>query len=110
RDMTVLQTTTALDRLVADTAKSSLPPGVGRVCLRVENPTWPEGWTAAATTHPEDHNGLDADVAFRIASVTKLVTATALLALVDRGRCRLDDQAGQYLPGSVLDGFRDRQG
>ena len=49
-------------------------------------------------------------MAFRIASVTKLVTATALLALADQGRCRLDDQTGQYLPGSVLDKFRDRHG
>ena len=85
-------------------------PGVRRCVLRIENPTWPGGWTAAATTHPDDRDGLDTDVAFRIASVTKLVTATALLALVDQGRCRLDDQTGQYLPGSVLDRFRDRQG
>jgi D-alanyl-D-alanine carboxypeptidase len=27
-------------------------------------------------------------VAFRIASVTKMMTATALLVLADRGRCR----------------------
>ena len=100
----------SLDRLVADTAGGIVIPGVRRCLLRIENPTWPEGWTAAATTNPDDRDGLDSDVAFRIASVTKLVTATALLALADQGRCRLDDQTGQYLPGTVLDRFRDRQG
>jgi D-alanyl-D-alanine carboxypeptidase len=107
--MTVLSGATALDQLVADTATGRLLPGVRRCILRVENPAWPSAWTAAETTHPDDRNGLDVDAAFRIASVTKLVTATALLALSDRGRCRLDDQTGQYLSGSVLDGFRDGQ-
>ena len=68
--MSVLSATTALDRLVADTATGRFAPGVRRCVLRVENPTWPDGWTAAATTHRDDHNGLDADAAFRIASVT----------------------------------------
>jgi D-alanyl-D-alanine carboxypeptidase len=107
--MTVLEAI-ALDRLVADTAGGIVIPGVRRCLLRVEDPTWPGGWTAAATSHPGDGNGLDTIVALRIASVTKLVTATALLVLVDQGRCRLDDETCHYLPGTVLDGFRDRQG
>ena len=49
-------------------------------------------------------------MAFRIASVTKMMTATALLALADQGRCRLDDPTGQYLPGEVVDRFHDRTG
>jgi hypothetical protein len=53
---------------------------------------------------------LDAEVAFRIASVTKMMTATALLVLADQGRCQLDDPTGRHLPSEVVDRFHDRQG
>jgi D-alanyl-D-alanine carboxypeptidase len=102
--------TSALDGLVAETAAGRLLPGVHRRLLRVQTPRRPEGWTAAATTHRDDRASLDADVAFRIASVTKMMTATALLVLADQGRCRLDDPTGRYLPSDVVDRFRDRQG
>jgi D-alanyl-D-alanine carboxypeptidase len=49
-------------------------------------------------------------VAFRIASVTKMMTATALLVLADQGHCRLDDPTGRYLPSEVVDRFQDRTG
>jgi len=100
----------ALDGMVAETAAGRLLPGVHRCLLRIETPRLLKGWTAAATTHEHDGDGLDGDVAFRIASVTKMVTATALLLLVDQGRCRLDDPTGRYLPGDVVDRFRDSGG
>jgi D-alanyl-D-alanine carboxypeptidase len=102
--------TAALDGVVAETAAGRLLLGVYRCLLRVETPRWPEGWTAAATTHRHDRASLDADAAFRIASVTKMMTATALLVLADRGRCRLDDPTGRHLPSDVVDRFHDRQG
>src|SRR5829696_5813407 len=102
--------TSTLDGVVAETAAGRLLPGVHRCLLRVETPHQPEGWTAAASTHHDDHGGLDAEVAFRIASVTKMMTATALLALADQGRCRLEDPTGRCLPGDVVDRFRDRTG
>jgi D-alanyl-D-alanine carboxypeptidase len=49
-------------------------------------------------------------VAFRIASVTKMMTATALLGLADQGRCRLEDPTGRYLPSDIVDRFRDSKG
>jgi D-alanyl-D-alanine carboxypeptidase len=100
----------AVDGLVAETAAGRLLPGVHRCLLRIETPRWPEGWTAAATTHPDDGDGFDVGVAFRIASVTKMVTATALLVLADRGRCRLDDPTGRHLPGDLIDRFHDSEG
>ena len=100
----------ALDGLVAETAAGRLLLGVHRCLLRVERPRWPEGWTGAATTHRDDRGGLDADVAFRMPSVTKMMTATALLVLGDQGRCRLDDPTGRHLPSDVVDRFHDRQG
>ena len=47
--------TSTLDGVVAETAAGRLLPGVHRCLLRVETPTWPEGWTRAATTHHDDH-------------------------------------------------------
>jgi D-alanyl-D-alanine carboxypeptidase len=102
--------TSALDGVVAETAAGRLLPGVHRCLLRVETPRRPQGWTAAATTHHNDGGGLDTDVAFRIASVTKMMTATALLALADQGRCQLEDPTGRHLPGDLLDRFRDSEG
>ena len=100
----------ALDELVAETAAGRLLPGVHRCLLRVEILGSSEGWTAAATTHPDDGEGLDVGAAFRIASVTKMMTATALLVLADQGRCALDDPTGRHLPGDVVDQFRDSGG
>jgi D-alanyl-D-alanine carboxypeptidase len=102
--------TAALDQVVAETAAGRLLPGVHRCLLRVQTPRWPEGWAAAATTHRDDRGGLDAEVAFRIASVTKMMTATALLVLADQGRCQLDDPTGRHLPSDIVDRFRDSQG
>jgi D-alanyl-D-alanine carboxypeptidase len=100
----------ALDGVVAETAAGRLLPGVHRCLLRVETPHRPEGWTAAGTTHRDDRGGLDPEVAFRIASVTKMMTATALLALADQGRCRLEDPTGRYLPSDLVDRFHDNTG
>ena len=102
--------TDALDGVVAETAAGRLLPGVHRCLLRVQTPHRPEGWTAAATTHPDDRAGLDAEMAFRIASVTKMMTATALLVLADQGHCRLDDPTGRYLPSDLVDRFHDSTG
>ena len=102
--------TSALDGVVAETAAGGLLPEVHRCLLRVETPCRPQGWTQTATTHPNDRGGLDPEVAFRIASVTKMMTATALLVLADQGRCRLDDPTGRHLPSDLVDRFRDSHG
>ena len=44
---------------------------------------------------------LTADALFRIASMTKAVTSTALMQLVEQGRIGLDDPAEKYLPELV---------
>src|SRR5262245_21533115 len=41
---------------------------------------------------------LTTDAMFRIASMTKAVTSTALMQLVEQGRIGLDDPVGKYLP------------
>jgi methyl acetate hydrolase len=48
---------------------------------------------------------------FRIASMTKAITAVAAMQLVERGKWKLDDPVGKYLPElaqlQVLDGFAE---
>jgi methyl acetate hydrolase len=48
---------------------------------------------------------------FRIASMTKAVTAVSAMQLVERGKLKLDDPVGKYLPElaqlQVLDGFAE---
>ena len=42
---------------------------------------------------------VDAETQFRMASMTKPITAAAVLILLDRGLLRLDDPVSMYLPG-----------
>jgi methyl acetate hydrolase len=57
---------------------------------------------------------MTADALFRIASMTKAVTSTAAMQLVEAGRCGLDDPVEKYLPAfahlSVLDAFDSATG
>lgn len=48
--------------------------------------------------HPGAATAVDADSIFLLASITKPVTACALMILVDRGLISLDDPAVDYLP------------
>ncbi|MBJ8338593.1 beta-lactamase family protein [Antrihabitans sp. YC3-6] len=70
-------------------------PGLG-ISVTIANQTWSKafGFADIATKSPfrlDDH--------FRIASLTKTFTATAILRLVDRGQLHLDDVLDQFVPG-----------
>jgi D-alanyl-D-alanine carboxypeptidase len=96
--------------VLIETAEGRLLPGVRRCLLRIETLQSPGIWCAAATTQLDDGDGSNVDAAFRIASVTKMMTATALLMLCDQDRCQLDDATGRYLSGDILERFRDSEG
>ena len=53
------------------------------------------------------------DTIFRIASMTKPVTSTALMQLIEQGKLSLDEPVGKYLPElakpSILEGFENGQ-
>ena len=100
----------ALEAVVDETAAGRVIEGVDRCLLRVDAPWCPEGWAASVSTHPGADDAADVDVAFRIASVSKMMTAATLLVLCDQGRCRLDDLAGAYLGDDVLGRFHDSEG
>lgn len=54
------------------------------------------GRDALSSTH-----GFDASATWRIASVTKMVTASVIVQLVGEGKLALDDAVATYLPGVV---------
>jgi CubicO group peptidase (beta-lactamase class C family) len=58
-------------------------------------------WSAGRGAVPEPHT----DVQFRLGSISKTVTAVAVLRLRDEGRLRLDDPLDRHLPGTP---FGDR--
>jgi CubicO group peptidase (beta-lactamase class C family) len=55
-------------------------------------------WSAGRGDVPEPHT----DVAFRLGSISKTVTAVAVLRLRDAGRLALDDPLERHLPGTPL--------
>ena len=50
---------------------------------------------------------MQAGTPFEIASVTKMVTAAAVLLLVEQGKLRLDSRLGDILPANLAAGFQD---
>jgi D-alanyl-D-alanine carboxypeptidase len=85
----------ALQALVNTTANELMVPGY-MVLLRT-----PQGeFTAASgTTKLGDERLPDVDTHFRIASVTKTMTAAATLLLAQEGKLHLDDPVSKYLTG-----------
>jgi CubicO group peptidase (beta-lactamase class C family) len=53
-------------------------------------------WSAARGSVPEPH----LDVQYRLGSISKTVTAIAVMRLRDEGRLQLDDPLDQHLPGT----------
>jgi D-alanyl-D-alanine carboxypeptidase len=92
----------SLDVVLEATAAGRLLPGVRQCLLRVERPGQPDGWFGAVRDGGAWDGPTERSI-FRIASVTKVVTATALLALRDRRRCQLEDSIGRYLPAELVE-------
>ncbi len=84
----------AVQAIVDATVKDFLVPGVV-VVLRT-----PQGeFTAAAgTTELGTQIAPDADTHFRIASITKTMTAAVILQLAQEGKLKLDDPVSKYVP------------
>jgi len=85
----------ALQAQVAATARELLVPGA-LVLLRTPQGqvTVAYGTTQLGTTRPPR-----ADTRFRIASVTKTMTAAVILQLAQEGKLRLGDPVSKYVPG-----------
>jgi D-alanyl-D-alanine carboxypeptidase len=59
---------------------------------------------AFGSRHPDEDDPLSPTALFRIGSVTKMMTATALLTQVDDGTMSLEDTVSYWIPGLELTG------
>ena len=88
-----------LDRLVARNQ------GHGGGVVRVAGPGGPITVGAAGLMAGPGSSSMTPDTPFEIASITKAVTSTVILQLVEEGKFTLDSQLGTVLPGRHSQGF-----
>jgi methyl acetate hydrolase len=88
----------AVNSLLAAAVESGQVPGVVAAVSSTDRTHLLEAYGLAATDPPAP---MHADSVFRIASMTKLVTSVAIMALVDEGRITLDSPLRDYVPGFV---------
>ncbi|MGE5226956.1 MAG: serine hydrolase domain-containing protein [Planctomycetaceae bacterium] len=91
----VAEVATKLEARAAAFVKEQRLPGVAAGVVHGDDLVWSTGagFADVAAARPPDAGTL-----YRIASITKTFTATALLQLRDEGRLHLDDPAVAYLP------------
>jgi CubicO group peptidase (beta-lactamase class C family) len=87
-----------LDALVRDAMSSYHVPGVA-VGIWHEGREELGGWGVTSVDHPLP---VDADTLFQIASVTKTITATVIMRLVEQGKISLDAPVRTYIPSFAL--------
>src|SRR5215469_12558244 len=81
------------DILQTYVSDGSVAGAVGLVARGDQVEVQAAGWADAGRTFP-----MGTDSIFRIASITKPITAAAVMMLVDDGRIALDDPVGPWLP------------
>jgi CubicO group peptidase (beta-lactamase class C family) len=95
-----------LDRVLSKPIEAGLVPGVVAAAADDRGIFYKAAFGTRSVEKPEP---MTADSVFRIASMTKAVTATAAMQLVERGRIGLDQPMGEVLPVvrdvQVLKGF-----
>jgi CubicO group peptidase (beta-lactamase class C family) len=84
----------ALDRLIAEQQADRLP-SVAAAVVRKGEPVWSG---AVGTANYADDRAATPDTQYRIGSITKTFTATAVMQFRDEGRLDLDDRLEQHLP------------
>ena len=72
------------------------PPGVSVAVVDAENASWSDGFGFADV---ETRRPASADTVYLWFSMTKIVTATAVVQLAERGVLGLGDQVGSWVPG-----------
>ena len=86
------------EKLVQDykTARNRL--GVAAAIVKSKSLVWAKGF---GTANSELKTSVTPDTVFVIASITKTITGTAVMQLVERGKLNLDADINAYLPFSV---------
>ena len=101
-----MPTTTHIDQVLRQAADAKEVPGVVAAAVNDKGAIY-EGAFGKRDLGKGD--AMTVDSVFWIASMTKAITATAAMQLVERGKLTLDDPVGKLLPqiaaSQVLDGF-----
>ncbi len=96
----------AVDRSLQQAVSDGVVPGIVALAATAEGPCYSG---AFGVMGPGDARPMRTDTVFRIASMTKAITATAAMQLVEQGRLGLDqpmkDIAGEIGEALVLTGF-----
>lgn len=90
--------TASLDRLMTTFVRDNRVPGAALAVAKDGRVVYAQGFGSA---NRESNTPVKADSRFRIASVSKPLTAAAVLKLVELGKLRLDDPAHTHLPKFV---------
>ncbi|HEY4044757.1 MAG TPA: serine hydrolase domain-containing protein [Rhodopila sp.] len=98
----------AIDRLLTDPVESGKIPGVVGLVANDSRIIYQGAFGRRAVDRPDP---MTLDSVFRIASMTKAITAAAAMQLIEAGRIGLEQPVGEILPFArdvqVLDGFDD---
>jgi methyl acetate hydrolase len=96
----------AIDKVLRKPIESGLIPGVVAVAADDRDVIYEGAFGRRTIDQPEP---MTLDSVFRIASMTKAITGTAAMQLVEKGRIGLEQPMGDVLPVirnvQVLDGF-----
>ena len=87
--------TGALSTFLSDTVERGDVPGVVVLVVAPDRVLYHEAFGKMDTAHGVD---MQKDAIFRIASMTKALTSTAVMMFVEEGRLGLDDEVSRYLP------------
>jgi CubicO group peptidase (beta-lactamase class C family) len=87
-----------LDSLIRDGMSAYHVPGIA-VGIWNDGEEELGGWGVTNVDHPLDVNG---DTLFQIASITKTITATVIMRLVEEGKLDLDAPVRRYIPSFKL--------
>jgi CubicO group peptidase (beta-lactamase class C family) len=84
-----------LDAFITEQVKTSIYPGLAVAIVLDDKIVWSKGY---GVTNLKTRAPVTTDTPFMIASVSKVVTGTALMQLVEAGKIDLDADINTYLP------------
>lgn len=94
------------DDLFANSIQNNAMANVFAIAATADGVFYDKGFTSGGDS---DDRVMSADTVFWIMSMTKLVTAVACLQLIEKGKLRLDQPAGDIIPAlksrDILEGF-----
>lgn len=96
---TTPQSIAELDAYIAKEVQTAQYPGFSVAIVVNDKMVWSKGY---GVTNLQTRAAVTADTPFMIASVSKVVTGTALMQLVEAGKLDLDADINTYLPFKIL--------